>query len=102
MGESNLALFVNKVSTDEELQQQVASLQSEPGDAALVAAVKLSEEHGVPVTAEELRLLSAFAENRDEISEEELEQVAGGSDILETLFNVSKVGVNLLKTVVNG
>jgi len=102
MSETNLALFVGKLSTDAELQQRVAGLLSESRDDALAAAVKISEEYGMPVTAEELRLLSAFETNRDEVSDEELAQVAGGRSTLETLFNVSKVGVGLLKGIING
>lgn len=102
MSETNLALFVKKISTDTELQKQIASLHGVSRDDSLLAAVKLSEECGIPVTAEELRSLSTFATQDNEISEDELDRVTGGASFVTNLFNTAKTGVNLLNSVING
>lgn len=70
---SNLTNFLEKVSADPALQARLQELGITEASAESIAA--LSEECGTPVTVAELR---AAATPSGEISEAELDHVAGG------------------------
>lgn len=70
---SNLASFLEKISTDPVLKERVQQLGAT--DSALESMAALSQEYGTPVSAEELR---SAATGSGELSEAELDGVAGG------------------------
>ena len=97
MSATSLDSFISKVATDSQLQQRLAELQAGSPEEALEKVVKISEECGSPVTAEELRSLEWSGGGKGEISTAELEQVSGGGSWLGSLFSASKVGVAILQ-----
>jgi len=70
---SHLANFLEKISTDPALKERLQQLGAT--DSALDSIAALSQEYGTPVSADELR---AAATPTGELSEAELDGVAGG------------------------
>jgi predicted ribosomally synthesized peptide with nif11-like leader len=77
MSKENLQAFAEAVSRSRELQKQLAAIQTESARSTAEKLAKLSESAGTPFTAEEY--LKAVAESSEEISEEQLQSVAGGA-----------------------
>jgi predicted ribosomally synthesized peptide with nif11-like leader len=71
MNEEQLEAFISKLRGDNELQEKLKLAE----DSAAVAAI--AREAGFEITADELDLHSAKLEGQS-LSDEELEQVAGG------------------------
>jgi len=89
MSEKNVVAFAHKLEGNETLQNQVKSLT--PGDTAGV--VKLAAEVGLDFTVEELQ--TVFARS-GELSEAQLDQVAGGVSEIGT----PPIQINLLSHIV--
>ena len=93
--------FLQKVSSDEQLQQQLSQvLQSAENDRE--AAVALADKHGYKFSADELwqeiqNRQSEFGTTTtsDELNDEELETVAGG------ILTITRVSVDLTGPRIN-
>ena len=69
--------FLTKVGEDQQLQAELAQAMEAENDRQ--AATELGAKHGYDFTPEELGSEIANRQSADELSEEELEAVAGGS-----------------------
>lgn len=82
MSQENVRLFFTKVKEINELQEQLKSLQQTAGGDLLSQAVNLGAEHGYEFTEEEMRdelqQISISTVEEGELSDEQLEAVAGG------------------------
>ncbi|WP_330204436.1 Nif11-like leader peptide family natural product precursor [Cyanobacterium sp. Dongsha4] len=104
MSQKNVSEFFAKVEEDDVLQQRLIQiLQSEDLDHR-EEAVKLANEYGYEVTGEELaqevqKRQEDFARRQEmgELTDEELEAVAGGGGVDGILKFVFKVGEALVK-----
>jgi predicted ribosomally synthesized peptide with nif11-like leader len=77
---SNLEQFYNLVQNSQELQEQLGAAESEESFNEM--AVRLGQENGYTFTAEDVKafLNQKSQEANPELSEQELEAVAGGKD----------------------
>ena len=75
---SNLEQFYNLVQNSQELQQQLGSVETEESFNEM--AVRLGQENGYTFTAEDVKAFinQKSQEANPELSEQELEAVAGG------------------------
>ena len=75
---SNLEQFYNLVQNSQELQQQLGSVENEESFNEM--AVRLGQENGYTFTAEDVKTFINLKsqEGNAELSEQELEAVAGG------------------------
>ena len=82
MATDNIRIFLQRVAEDAALQEQVKALAGQDAAQAEEAVMKLAAEQGLPFTAEELQAFAAeeakAATERGDLSDSELEQVAGG------------------------
>ena len=82
MARENIAIFLQRVAKDAALQEQIKALAGQDAAQAEAAVMKLAAEQGLPFTAEELQAFAAeearAATERGDLSDSELEQVAGG------------------------
>jgi predicted ribosomally synthesized peptide with nif11-like leader len=76
---SNLEQFYNLVQNSQELQEQLGAVENEESFNEM--AVRLGQENGYTFTAEDVKafLTQKKEEANPELSEQELEAVAGGS-----------------------
>jgi len=79
--------FANDVKSNTELQEAAKGAGTDVG-----ALVAVANEHGYKFTADELNAHAAT--KKSELSEEELEQVAGGSNVITVVV----VGVTVVAT----
>ena len=77
---SNLEQFYNLVQNSQELQQQLGSAENEESFNEM--AVRLGQENGYTFTAEDVKAFinQKSQEANPELSEQELEAVAGGNN----------------------
>ena len=83
MSTDNISAFLEKARTDEALAARVRSIDAESDVAAAEALARLASEAGLPFTAEEF-----LASRSNDLSDADLEQVAGGTTfgrILESI-----------------
>jgi predicted ribosomally synthesized peptide with nif11-like leader len=85
MNTDNITAFLAKAQSDEALAVKVATLQAEAAASTAAALVRLSQEAGTPFTAEEFLAAQQVA-----LSDEALEQVAGGAGYRTALFNAAQ------------
>lgn len=76
MSKENLQAFAEAVSKSEELQKEVIAIQREATESIAGKVAKLSESAGTPFTAKEY--LNSLTDVAAEISDEQLQEVAGG------------------------
>ncbi len=82
MSKESLQAFLQKASSDKNLMEEVESAFSEKkGEEAIEALVLLGSEQGYEFNAEEA--VAFFSVKSGELSDSELEGVAGGSSFLE-------------------
>ncbi|WP_342596843.1 Nif11-like leader peptide family natural product precursor [Cyanobacterium aponinum UTEX 3222] len=100
MSKEAVEKFFARIPEDNELQQKLVSILQEDIDHRQETA-KLAQEYGFDVTAEELseevkQRQEEFAQNQEseELSEEELESVAGGSIPTATVGNFVPFTIN--------
>lgn len=79
MSNQNISRFFEKLSTDTELQQQVATIDAEAKRLVADRLSALSVEHELPFTSEEL--LAAGSSSSGELPDSDLAKVSGGSII---------------------
>jgi len=99
MSQTNLSLFLEKVAGNQELQAKIAEAKNGAYGTINDRLSALATEVGTPVTAEEFQ--DVLAEGA-ELSEADLEGVTGGAGAMELVGSIAKVGVGLLKSVING
>ena len=85
MNTDNITAFLAKAQSDEALAAKVATIQSEAAASIAAALARLSQEAGTPFTAEEF-----LAAQQAALSDEALEQVAGGTGYRIALFNAAQ------------
>src|SRR5690625_2312366 len=87
MSKETVALFFEKVSEDEKLQNQMMKLSEEHEEEAVQRILALATEHGYPFTLAEWQAyeeeLQASLVESGELAEEEMEAVAGGGYIFK-------------------
>jgi predicted ribosomally synthesized peptide with nif11-like leader len=107
MSKEKLLAFAETVSKSEELQKQLAAIQVQTARATAEKVAKLSESTGTPFTAEEY--LQSIADSAEEMSEEQLQTVAGGvwrpsfGNIWASVFSVGiRCAMSAISSAVNG
>lgn len=104
MSKEKLQAFAEAVSRSEELQKRLAEIQVETARLTAEKMAKLSENAGIPFTAEEY--LKLVAESSVEMSAEQLQSVAGGkageSAVRETTYPWEPGCNNTRVTVLQG
>ena len=92
MSTDNIRIFLQRVAEDAALQEQIKALAGQDAAQAEAAVMKLAAEQGLPFTAEELQAFAAEeakdATERGDLSDSELEQVAGGIERGEPLGDI--------------
>ena len=82
MATDNIRIFLQRVAEDATLQEQIKAVAGQDAAQAEEAVMKLAAEQGLPFTAEELQAFATeearAANERGDLSDSELEQVAGG------------------------
>jgi len=83
MAVENVKLLLEKVAGDESLQEQLKNLHSEMNEEVIKEIIKIGEKQGLRFTEEDFYTYITEAvrqaQNEGELSDEELENVAGGS-----------------------
>ena len=94
MSKETVALFFEKVSEDEKLQNQMMKLSEEHEEEAVQRILALATEHGYPFTLAEWQAyeeeLQASLVESGELAEEEMEAVAGGGFFVKTEEQIEK------------
>ena len=80
MSEEQLKAFLEKVKGDSSLQEKLKAA----ADADAVAAI--AKEAGFAITAEDIQSMQSSTD----LSDDELEVVAGGTDVIKLLLNTGK------------
>lgn len=98
MSQSNLSLFLQAVAKSPDLQAKLQEIKNQLQGSPEDRLAALSVEIGTPVKADEFQ---GLIQSGNELPEFELENVAGGRDVLTNLGDLAKVGVSLLKSLWN-
>ena len=92
MATENIANFLERVAQDTALQEQIKAMGTQDATQAEEHVIKLATAQGLPFTAEELQAFAAeqakAAHEQGELSDSELEQVAGGIERGELLGDI--------------
>ena len=82
MAADNIRIFLQRVAEDAALQEQIKALAGQDAARLEESVLKLAAAQGLPFTAEELQAFATeearAANERGDLSDSELEQVAGG------------------------
>lgn len=103
MATDNIRIFLQRVAEDATLQEQIKAVAGQDAAQAEEAVMKLAAEQGLPFTAEELQAFATeearAANERGDLSDSELEQVAGGGTgkwiLLTVLGNALGCGIGM-------
>ena len=80
MDEGAIARFLERMNNDPELQAQFGSLRSPDHDSFVHETVRLASGAGISLTSKDIEALLAAVKRRSpELTQEELDDVAGGS-----------------------
>ena len=100
MATDNIRIFFQRVVDDATLQEQIKALAGQDAAQAEAAVMKLAAEQGLPFTAEELQAFAAeeakAATQWEDLSDSDLEQVAGGELRDMIALSVFAVGIGCL------
>ena len=103
MATDNIQTFLQRVAEDATLQEQIKALAGQDAAQAEAAVLNLAAAQGLPFTAEELHAFAVeeakAATQRGDLSDSELEQVAGGGTgkwiVLSVLGNALGCGIGM-------
>mgnify|MGYP003863407033 CR=1 FL=1 len=70
--------FMQEVSQDEVLQEKIISLPTDDVDKAIEQGIQIAKEAGFEFTKEQFLEYTNSQNNESELSDDDLEQVAGG------------------------
>jgi predicted ribosomally synthesized peptide with nif11-like leader len=102
MSKEKLQAFAEAVSKSEELQKQLAEIQVKIAKSTAEKVAKLSESAGTPFTAEEY--LQSVAESSEQMSNEQLQTVAGGwgnpASVGFAIGSIITLGIGCLLTAI--
>jgi Nif11 domain len=95
MSKEKLQAFADALNKSEELRKQLTSIQVEVARSTAEKLAKLSEIAGTPFTAEEY--LESIAEASEELSQAQLQTVAGGVTLGEIIaYSAASFGFGCL------
>jgi predicted ribosomally synthesized peptide with nif11-like leader len=93
---ADITSFFKSVSEDSDLEGKVQSALDQRAEAAAFEIVRIAKDHGCDFSATELRQYLASESSDVELSEEQLEAVAGGVRYLRTTDLTGLQGIRLL------
>ena len=103
MATDNIRIFLQRVAEDAALQEQIKAVGTQDAAQMEESVLKLAADQGLPFTAEELQSFAVVeakaANERGNLSDSELEQVAGGGPgkwiVLSVLGNALGCGIGM-------
>lgn len=85
--------FLERTSVDKTLQQELNhAVGGKDGEEALRAIIDLAQSHGFTVTMDEIARLASVPRENQELSDAELDEVAGGNNIFGNFLR--QFGIN--------
>ena len=106
MSTTNIVVFLQRVADDTALQEQIKALGTQEAVRTEEVVLQLAAEQGLPFTVEELQAFvveqAKAAAEQGELSDDELEQVAGGNFIVDILkYNPAQFLIELHQQIPN-
>ncbi len=90
MSRASLENFLKKISSDKNFMQEVgAAFEEKKGEEAIEEFVRIGSEQGFEFTQEEATAL--LSTKSGELSDSDLENVAGGKNLLEMVAHFLKI-----------